>query len=48
MLYTLGMEDIARSWSDVGIRINAPDDLNIDPRDPTVAAVIDQLRAVRP
>jgi hypothetical protein len=48
IVYTPGMGDIAKSWSDVGICSNAPDDLNIDPREPAVAAVIGQLRAARP
>jgi hypothetical protein len=48
MVYTPSMGDSAKSWSDVGICSNAPDGLNIDPRDPAVAAVIDQLRAMRP
>lgn len=47
MVYTPGMGDVAKSWSDVGICSNAPDDLNIDPRDPAVAGVIDQLHAAR-
>ena len=48
MVYTPGMGDIAKSWSDAGICSNAPHDLNIDPEDPALAVVIDQLRAARP
>ncbi len=48
MIYTPGMGDIAKSWSDVGTCSNAPDDCNIDPHHPDVAAVIARLRAERP
>jgi hypothetical protein len=48
MVYRPGMGDIPKSWSDGGICSNAPDDLNIDPRDPAVAAAIGQLHAARP
>lgn len=47
MVNTPAMGDIAKSWSDAGICSNSPDGLNIDPRDPAVAAVIDRLRAMR-
>lgn len=48
MVYTPGMGDIAKSWSDAGTCSNAPDDLNIDPEDSAFAAVVDELRAARP
>lgn len=48
IVYTPGMGDIAKSWSDVGICSNSSHDLNIDPEDPALAVVIDQLRAARP
>ena len=48
IVYTPGMGAIAKSWSDVGICSNAPDDLNIDPRNPAFVVVVDQLRAARP
>lgn len=48
IVYTPGMGDIAKSWSDAGICSNAPDDLNIDPRDPAFISVAVQLRAARP
>lgn len=47
MVYTPGMGDIPKSWSEGGTCSNAGDDLNINPHDPAVAAVIDQLRSAR-
>lgn len=46
-VFTPAMGEITKSWSEAGICSNAPHDLNIDPHDPVVAAVIDQLRAAR-
>jgi hypothetical protein len=47
MVYTPAMGDIPKSWSDVGICSNASDDLNIDPHEPAVAALIAKLHAAR-
>ena len=48
IVQTPGMGPIPKSWSDVGMCSNAPDDLNIDTSDPAGAAVVQQLQAARP
>jgi hypothetical protein len=47
IIYTPGMGEIAKSWSDVGICSNASDECNLDPLAPEVAAVIRKLLAAR-